>query len=125
MYDPAYSEFAGLLLLLFVLPWSWIFRDANPRILADQYNNKLLVGTTFVVLNTVSLAGALIVFQKITSRTNTSTSNTAAPRPPALDTAGAQLSLHLHHWYYALMRQKTGPVRDSSFQAVRSSLAAV
>ena len=63
-YDPAHSEFSGLPLLLLALPWSWIFRDANPHILRDQYNNNVLIGTMFVVLNAALLAAALMLVQK-------------------------------------------------------------
>jgi hypothetical protein len=63
-YDPAHSEFAGLPLLLLALPWSWIFRDANPRLLGDEYNNNVLIETIFVVLNTAVLAAVLILIQK-------------------------------------------------------------
>ena len=63
-YDPAHSEFAGLPLLLLALPWSWIFRDANPHLLRDGYNNNVLVETMFVVLNTALLAAVLILIRK-------------------------------------------------------------
>ena len=63
-YDPAHSEFAGLPLLLLALPWSWIFRDANPHLLGDEYNNTVLIETIFVVLNTAVLAAVLILIQK-------------------------------------------------------------
>lgn len=72
-YDPAHSEFAGLPLLLLALPWSWIFRDANPHLLGDEYNNNVLIETIFVVLNAVLLAAALILVQKMKVRSKVKT----------------------------------------------------
>jgi hypothetical protein len=64
-YDPAHSEFAGLPLLLLALPWSWIFRDANPHMLRDQYNNNVLLETIFVALNAALLAAVFMLIRKM------------------------------------------------------------
>jgi hypothetical protein len=66
-YDPAHSEFAGLPLLLLALPWSWILRGFQPHIVGDEYNNNVIIETSFVVLNVVLLAALLILIQKMTA----------------------------------------------------------
>ena len=67
-YDPAHSEFAGMPLIILALPWSFVFHDFNPRILADQYNNSIIVESIFISLNAVILAGVLALGRKLAGR---------------------------------------------------------
>jgi len=67
-YDPAHSEFAGLPLIILALPWSWICRNFNPRIVPDQYSNNVIIETIFVFLNTVLLALIITFVQKAMGR---------------------------------------------------------
>jgi len=54
-YDPSHSEFAGLPILILAMPWSWLFRGFNPRVLADSYNNNIVVESLFALVNVILL----------------------------------------------------------------------
>ena len=54
-YDPAHSEFAGLPLIILGLPWSFIWHNFNPKFVANEFNNSILVECIFIALNAVIL----------------------------------------------------------------------
>ena len=55
--DPGNSELAGVPLILLGLPWSFMFHNFNPRILASDYFNAVVVTTLWIALNASLLAG--------------------------------------------------------------------
>ncbi len=56
--DPGNSELAGVPLIVLGLPWSFMFQHFNPRILASDYFNAVLVMTLWIAVN-ASLIAAL------------------------------------------------------------------
>lgn len=67
-YDPAHSEFSGMPLIILALPWSWLWRNFNPRILGDQYNNSIVMESIFIGLNTVILGSVLVLVRMLGGR---------------------------------------------------------
>jgi len=56
--DPGNSELAGVPLILLGLPWSFAFANFNPRIVAADYPNAVVVSTLWIALNASLIAAA-------------------------------------------------------------------
>jgi hypothetical protein len=54
-FGPQHYELAALPILLLALPWSFIFHDFKPRLLASDYNNSVLIMVMFIAINVAIL----------------------------------------------------------------------
>ncbi len=63
-YDPAHSEFAGLPLIVLGLPWSFILHNFNPKFVANEYNNSILVECIFIALNAAILGLGIMILHR-------------------------------------------------------------
>ena len=68
IYDPAHSEFAGLPLMVLGLPWSFTGHNFNPKLLANEYQNSIVVECLFIGCNAVILGSICLTARKLARR---------------------------------------------------------
>jgi hypothetical protein len=69
--DPGNSELAGVPLIVLGLPWSFVFHNFDPRILASEYFNAVVVSTLWIALNASLIAAATpLLSNYVRSRTS-------------------------------------------------------
>lgn len=56
-FGPQHYELAALPILLLAMPWSFIFSNFKPRLIASDYNNSVLIMLIFIALNGAILFG--------------------------------------------------------------------
>jgi hypothetical protein len=56
-FGPQHYELAALPILLLAMPWSFIFPNFRPRLIASDYNNSVLIMLIFIALNGAILFG--------------------------------------------------------------------
>src|SRR5262249_3173041 len=56
-FGPQHYELAALPILLLAMPWSFIFSNFKPRLIASDYNNSVLIMLIFIALNGAIIFG--------------------------------------------------------------------
>jgi amino acid permease len=68
--DPGNSELAGVPLIVLGLPWSFAFHNFNPRVIASDYFNAVVVCTLWIALNASIIAAATSLLSNYARRTS-------------------------------------------------------
>ena len=68
VFDPGNSELAGVPLIVLGLPWSFTFHAFNPKILASEYYNAVLVSTIWIAVNAGLIGIATWALTRVSTR---------------------------------------------------------